>query len=54
MCHNSLIDSHTSSPPYFRYALFCVLSRIIGQKYAWLEKKRDEYRIRIKESRYIR
>ncbi|GED17534.1 hypothetical protein [Aneurinibacillus migulanus] len=54
MRHNSLIDSCTSSPPYFRYALFCLLSRIIGQKYPWLEKKRGEYRLRIKESRYIR
>ncbi|ERI03927.1 hypothetical protein HMPREF0083_06215 [Aneurinibacillus aneurinilyticus ATCC 12856] len=54
MRNNPLIDSHAFSPPYFRYVLFYVLSCIIGQKYPWVEKKRDAYWTRIKESRYIR
>ncbi|WP_205763216.1 hypothetical protein, partial [Aneurinibacillus aneurinilyticus] len=55
-------NTPTRAPSFFHlmdnqqacYVLFYVLSCIIGQKYPWVEKKRDAYWTRIKESRYIR
>lgn len=51
---NKFIWNNEIFPPHLRYFSTCTLSLIFGRKVKWIEKKKNDYKRRIEESRYIR